>query len=92
MLRVPFRTSISAETSRVALRALLLVVLGLAVGCGGTTVKRTDVEEEIDLSGLWNDVDSQKVSQEMIDDSLSRYWIEDWRDRTGDRPTVIVGA
>ena len=28
----------------------------------------------------------------MINDSLSRYWIEDWRDRTGNKPSVIVGA
>lgn len=92
MLRVPFRASNSAHRSRLALRLLLLVVVGLAVGCGGTTVTRTAVEEEIDLSGLWNDVDSQQVSEEMISDSLSRVWIEDWRDRTGKRPTVIVGA
>ena len=92
MLRVPFRSSISAATSRAALRALLLLVLAFAVGCGGTTVTRTAVEEQVDLSGLWNDVDSQMVSEEMINDSLSRYWIEDWRDRTGGRPTVIVGS
>lgn len=92
MLRVPFPTSLSAPRPQALLHVGLLVLLGLALGCGGTTVKRTAVEEEIDLSGLWNDVDSQRVSEEMINDSLSRYWIEDWRDRTGNRPTVIVGA
>ena len=92
MLRVPFRSSFSARGSDAALRLGLLLVIAFAVGCGGTTVTRTAVEEEIDLSGLWNDVDSQQVSEEMITDSLSRYWIEDWRDRTGQKPTVIVGA
>ena len=92
MLRVPFRSSNSATTSRGALRVILLVVLAFAVGCGGTKVTRTAVDEQVDLSGLWNDVDSQMVSEEMINDSLSRYWIEDWRDRTGSKPSVIVGA
>ena len=92
MLRVSFLSSNSATTSRGALRVLLLLVLAFAVGCGGTKVTRTAVDEQVDLSGLWNDVDSQMVSEEMINDSLSRYWIEDWRDRTGDKPSVIVGA
>jgi uncharacterized protein (TIGR02722 family) len=92
MLRVPFPKASTAPRPQTLLHVGLLVLLGLAIGCGGTTVKRTAVEEEIDLSGLWNDVDSQRVSEEMINDSLSRYWIEDWRDRTGSKPTVIVGA
>ena len=92
MLRVPFPTAFSAHRPQTLLHVGLLVLLGLAIGCGGTTVKRTAVEDEIDLSGLWNDVDSQRVSEEMINDSLSRYWIEDWRDRTGNKPTVIIGA
>lgn len=92
MLRVPFPSTLSAPRPQTLLHVGFLALLGLALGCGGTTVKRTAVEEEIDLSGLWNDVDSQRVSEEMINDSLSRYWIEDWRDRTGSKPTVIVGA
>ena len=92
MLRVPFRSSFSARGSDAALRLGLLLVIAFAVGCGGTTVTRTAVEEEIDLSGLWNDVDSQQVSEEMISDSLSRVWIDDWRGATGQKPTVIVGA
>ena len=32
------------------------------------------------------------VSQKMIDDSLGRVWIDEWRGATGDKPTVIVGS
>jgi len=78
---------------KVGALALVLALLSIGVGCSSTPkVTRTDVGEEIDLSGQWNDVDSQRVSQSMIDDALSRLWIEDWRDRTGSRPSVIVGA
>ena len=77
----------------VALVAALGAALGLTLGCASTrTVRRTDASEVIDVSGLWNDVDSQQVSEEMIADSLSRAWIDDWRGATGEKPTVIVGA
>ncbi|MEA3506722.1 MAG: penicillin-binding protein activator LpoB [Elusimicrobiota bacterium] len=62
-----------------------------AAGCGGKTVKRVDVEKQIDLSGKWNDTDSRMVSEEMIDDCLSRPWLENHTGDTGEAPTVIVG-
>jgi uncharacterized protein (TIGR02722 family) len=72
---------------------LLLALLVLLVGCAsGPKVTRTDASEQIDVSGFWNDTDSQLVSEEMVNDSLSGYWIDDWKNTRGDRPTVIVGA
>lgn len=92
--RIEVGTSGSGRWRDLALRvALLVVVLGLAVGCASTrTVRRTDASEVIDVSGLWNDVDSQQVSEEMIADSLGRVWIDEWRGATGEKPSVIVGA
>ena len=46
----------------------------------------------VDVSGYWNDTDSQMVSSEMITDALSRVWIDEWRGKTGEKPTVIVGS
>lgn len=68
----------------------LMILIG---GCASTPkVTRTSSDEVIDVSGHWNDSDSQMVSSEMIDDSLSRVWIDEWRGATGEKPTVIVGA
>jgi hypothetical protein len=50
-----------------------------------------DPDEVKDLSGAWNDTDSQLVSAEMIADMLQRPWIGDHRAATGQRPAVIVG-
>ena len=55
-------------------------------------VTRTEADEQIDLSGEWNDTDSQLVSAEMIKDVLSRPWIEDFSKKKNDRPKVIVGT
>jgi len=66
--------------------ALLALV---AVSACSTTVERLDLKEAKDLSGAWNDTDSRLVSEEMIRDSLSRAWLQEWS--AGRRPTVIVG-
>ena len=64
----------------------------VALGACATKVERIDESKAEDLSGAWNDTDSRLVSQEMIQDSLSRAWLQEFRARPGQaRPTVIVG-
>lgn len=70
---------------------LVVFAVVTMVGCG-TTVQRMSPDETVDLSGAWNDTDSRLVSEEMIQDALSRPWIGDFVSRTGKRPTVIVGT
>ena len=59
--------------------------------CSGPQVTRVDSDEEIDFSGNWNDTDSQLVSQEMIDDSMSRSWVDEYARKNDRKPKVIVG-
>ena len=44
-----------------------------------------------DLSGAWNDTDSQLVSAEMIQDVLSRSWLNEFTQTNKRQPAVIVG-
>ena len=67
----------------------LLVVVGACSSMPRVT--RTAPDEVVDVSGYWNDTDSRLVSEEMIEDSLTRPWVDDWRAARGDRPMVIVG-
>jgi len=70
-----------------------LVAATLIVGCAGPKVKRTEVDETIDLSGSWNDTDSRLVAEEMIQDCLSRPWLEQFKaEHGGKNPVVIVGT
>jgi len=75
---------------------LAAVCLGLAVilsSCAsGPKITRTDASEQIDLSGDWNDTDSQLVSQEMVRDSLTRPWVSDFQTEKKKKPRVIVGT
>ncbi|PKH01488.1 penicillin-binding protein activator LpoB [Psychromonas sp. MB-3u-54] len=68
-----------------------LAVTFMMTGCS-TSVERIDAQEQIDLSGAWNDTDSQLVAREMIDDSLSRPWIVRFVSETGKDPVVIIGS
>ncbi len=77
-------------------RSQLLLTVALAsivalTGCK-TKVKRVAVDETIDLSGRWNDTDSQLVSAEMIADIASRSWIEEYTSKNGKKPVIIVGT
>ncbi len=73
------------------LKFIPLLFLAAALTACGTSVKRMDTGEVKDLSGAWNDTDSQLVSAEMIKDVLSRQWLNDFTQDHKHRPAVIVG-
>ena len=76
------------------LSLVLLVAVAVAVaGCGGgKTVTRTDPGEQIDLSGNWNDTDSQNVAADLVDQITDAAWVENHIEQTGKKPTIIVGS
>ena len=79
------------QLMRMYLAALMFV--GLIVnGCASTSVKRISSDEVVDLSGRWNDTDSRLVAEEMVKDVLKRPWLENFRNKNGKAPTVIVGT
>ena len=75
------------------LMLLMVVLMAVAMGCGGKEVKRGDAGDSDDLSGRWNAKDSKLVSEEMIQDVLNRPWLAKFkRKHGGNVPTVIVGT
>jgi len=66
-------------------------VLVVAAGCSQRTVTRVSPDQQIDLSGRWNDTDSKLVAEEMIRDVLNRPWREDFTRANNAKPVVIVG-
>ena len=69
----------------------IFVVLLAFTGCK-TSVDRVAIDKQVDLSGRWNDTDSQLVSAEMVADIAKRPWIEDYTSKHGKKPVVIVGT
>ncbi|MCG6970178.1 MAG: penicillin-binding protein activator LpoB [Gammaproteobacteria bacterium] len=69
----------------------LTAALPVLFSACATKVERVETEQVIDLSGQWNDTDSRLVSEEMMNDVLSKPWVEDYVRRNNKPPAVIVG-
>ncbi|RUT73661.1 penicillin-binding protein activator LpoB [Ancylomarina longa] len=54
-------------------------------------VTRVSPDQQIDLSGRWNDTDSKLASEALIDQVLSQNWIENFKQEFNRKPVVIVG-
>lgn len=68
----------------------LLIAIMILSACS-RQVTRIDPNEQIDLSGRWNDTDSKLVAAEMIDDVSGRRWHNEFRAQKNRKPVVIVG-
>ena len=55
-------------------------------------VRRIDTDQQVDLSGRWNDTDSRMVADALMDQVLNARWLEDYtQSNHGERPILIVG-
>lgn len=72
--------------------AASIVMVALAACSSGPKITREDAGEQIDISGNWNDTDSQLVSAEMVRDSLVRPWVDEFVAKKNTKPRVIVGT
>jgi hypothetical protein len=77
---------------KVLVFATLAFSLFFIIGCAGVKVSRMESNELVDLSGDWNDADSQIVSKSIINECLGSAWREDFLTATGKKPVVIVGT
>lgn len=71
---------------------LIILFVGIAAGCATTKVERISPQEQIDLSGRWNDTDSRMVAEDMVKEALGRPWVDNFTKKHNKSPTVIVGT
>ncbi|MCI1208222.1 MAG: penicillin-binding protein activator LpoB [Treponema sp.] len=77
-----------------AVLTMLLAFSFVVAGCSSTPeVARVSSDEQIDLSGYWNDTDVRIVADEVITQCLDSPRIKDYAaQHTGELPVVIVGT
>src|SRR6056297_3046863 len=55
-------------------------------------VQRINTDQQVDLSGRWNDTDSRMVADALVNQVLNERWLEEYtRQNHGARPILIVG-
>lgn len=70
---------------------VLITLIALVASSCSRSVTRVSPDQQIDLSGRWNDTDSKLVAEEMIKDVLNRPWRNDFFSAFNKKPVVIVG-
>ena len=71
--------------------AMIALALAIALSsCANRKVSRVNSNEVIDLSGRWNDTDSQLVSAEMINDLLTARWLPVYESQHNNKRPVMV--
>lgn len=68
-----------------------LFILPFLFACS-TSVKRVETNLVKDVSGSWNDTDSQQVAQDMITDCLKGGWYAEYMRTHTKKPVVIAGT
>ena len=73
---------------------LLVTLISISwTGCSPKReVTRIDTDQQIDLSGRWNDTDSRMVADALVDQILNHKWLARYEARHDEkRPVLIVG-
>jgi len=72
--------------------AIALLIMTIVSCSSKREVTRVSPDQEIDLSGRWNDVDSKVTAEAMINQALGDRWIDNFQQTSnGEKPVVIVG-
>ena len=73
------------------LRILSLVLIALISASCARSVSRIDPNQQIDLSGRWNDSDSRMVANKMVTELLGSDKFKDYSKSLSKKPAIIVG-
>ncbi|MEQ6168717.1 MULTISPECIES: penicillin-binding protein activator LpoB [unclassified Ekhidna] len=76
--------------NRITQLSMILIAVVMLASCN-RQVTRINPDQQVDLSGRWNDTDSKLVAEEMIQDVTGRPWHNDFRIENDRKPVVIVG-
>jgi uncharacterized protein (TIGR02722 family) len=75
----------------IKLNIFFIAIVAIGLQSCFRSVSRVDPDEQIDLSGGWNDVDSKMTADAMVEQVLSEVWLRTHMTEKKEKPVVIVG-
>jgi hypothetical protein len=73
------------------LRTSALLLFFLILACSPRTVTRISPDQQVDLSGRWNDSDSRQVADKMVSQLLGSDRFKEYAKGLGHKPAIVVG-
>lgn len=73
------------------MKSIIIFISLVSLFSCARSVSRVDPNEQIDLSGRWNDSDSRQVADKMIDELLHNPKFTEYARTLGRKPAIIVG-
>lgn len=71
---------------------LILIVFSITIFSCNRKVTRVSPDEQIDISGRWNNTDSRLTAEQLTDDVLKAAWLNNFMQaKAGQKPVVICG-
>ncbi|GAB4379078.1 MAG: penicillin-binding protein activator LpoB [Calditrichia bacterium] len=72
---------------------IFIFLIIFLLGCAGSSrkVSRLETDTVTDISGRWNDTDSRLTAEAMMQDLLSKPWLDEYQKTHGKKPIIVVG-
>ncbi len=69
---------------------ILLLISALMISCSTQKVLKTDTQQDIDLSGRWNNTDAEIATSELFNNLVSSAWLMDYQSQNNLKPRIKI--
>ncbi len=60
------------------------------LSCSTQKVLKTDTQQEIDLSGRWNNTDAEIATSELFNNLINSTWLKDYKSENNLKPRIEI--
>jgi hypothetical protein len=69
---------------------IFLLITFLMISCTTKKLLKTDTQQDIDLSGRWNNTDAEIASSELFSTLVSSVWLKEYQAKHSLKPRIVI--